>query len=174
MFVVLHQTLLFLQANGVKKQKSLNKLKHLTVALLTNKSGTIVYDYQTSNMGSNSVKNICRHSLQKINKLELKMLNNIDASCHAETGLLKRMFRNLSKNNKKPKLNKYSLIVFRYDSQGNLVNAKPCSVCCPIIKASGIKNIWYSNNGSYEFIDGRSITGEDSSGTRLLKELNNI
>lgn len=121
-------------------------------------------------MGSNSIKNL--PSTINLNKDELKTINNIDASCHAETGLLKKMLRNLAKNNKKPKLNKYSLIVNRYDSQGNLVNAKPCSVCCPVIKISGIKHVWYSNNGKYDYLDGRTIVGEESSGTRLLKELN--
>ena len=120
-------------------------------------------------MGSNSIKNI--PSNLNLSKDEIKTINSIDASCHAETGLLKKMLRNLSKNNKKPKLNKYSLIVNRYDSKGNLVNAKPCSVCCPVIKISGIKHVWYSNNGRYEYADGRTIIGEESSGTRLINDL---
>ena len=122
-------------------------------------------------MGSNSVKCIITHKDNKFNKDEIKIMNSIDASCHAETGLLKRTLRNLSKNNKKPKLNKYSLIVNRYDKSGKLVNAKPCSVCCPVIRLSGIKDVWYSNNGTYEYCDGRTITGEPSSGTRLINEL---
>ena len=122
-------------------------------------------------MGSNSIKTL--PSTIKLNKEDLKIINNINASCHAETGLLRKMLHNLAKNNKKPKLNKYSLVVNRYDSQGNLVNAKPCSVCCPVIKISGIKHVWYSNNGKYDYLDGRTIIGEESSGTRLLKELNN-
>lgn len=123
-------------------------------------------------MGSNSVKCIVSHHGSNVSKCDIKTMSSIDASCHAETGLLKRAFRNFSKNSKKPKLNKYTLVVKRYDKSGNLVNAKPCSVCCPVIRASGIKNVWYSNNGCYEYSDGRTITGEPSSGTRLINELN--
>ena len=121
-------------------------------------------------MGSNSVKSI--KDIKKLNKKELQVVKSMDASCHAETGLLKRIFRNLSKNRKDPKPNKYCLIVQRYDKLGNLANAKPCSVCCPIIKISGIKDIWYSTEEGFKYADGRTIVGEDSSGTRLIAELN--
>ena len=80
-------------------------------------------------MGSNSIKNI--PSNLNLSKDEIKTINSIDASCHAETGLLKKMLRNLSKNNKKPKLNKYSLIVNRYDSKGNpLMQNLACVLSC--------------------------------------------
>ena len=127
-------------------------------------------------MGSNSIKCIpCGKNTDKsqtISKMDMKIMKNMDASCHAETGLLKRLFRNAVKNNKKLKLNKYLLIVIRYDKSGNLVNAKPCSICCPVIRNSGLIHIWYSYKGSFKYADGRIITGEDSSGTRMLNETN--
>ena len=153
---------------GVKKQKSLNKLKHLTVAYLTNKSGTVIYDYQTSNMGSNSIKSI---KYKDVDKKDLKIMKSMDASCHAETGLLKRHFRHFSKNNKKISMNKFCLVIERYNKSGELVNAKPCMVCCAPIRISGIKDVWYSkDDGTHQVVDGRTITGEPSSGSRMIDD----
>jgi hypothetical protein len=40
--------------------------------------------------------------------------------------------------------NKYNLIVIRVNHKGNLVNARPCHNCVDMLKACGIKNIFYS------------------------------
>ena len=120
-------------------------------------------------MGSNSIKSV---KCKEINKKDLKVMTSMDASCHAETGLLKRHFRKLSKNNKKINMGKFCLVVERYDKSGNLVNAKPCMVCCAPIRISGIKDVWYSDDdGGYKLADGRTITGEPSSGTRMISDL---
>ena len=40
--------------------------------------------------------------------------------------------------------NKYNLLVIRVNSQGQLVNARPCHNCTDMLKSCGIKNIYYS------------------------------
>ena len=42
--------------------------------------------------------------------------------------------------------NKYNLIVIRVNHEGNLVNSRPCHNCVDMLKACGIKNIFYSTN----------------------------
>ena len=41
-------------------------------------------------------------------------------------------------------LNKYNLLVIRVNSDGELVNARPCHNCVDMLKSCGIKNIYYS------------------------------
>lgn len=38
----------------------------------------------------------------------------------------------------------YSIMITRFDKQGNPKNAKPCPVCMSAIKASGIKEIMHT------------------------------
>jgi len=42
--------------------------------------------------------------------------------------------------------NKYNLIVIRVNHKGNLVNARPCHNCVDMLRACGIKNIFYSTH----------------------------
>ena len=93
----------------------------------------------------------------------------MDVSCHAETGLLKRLFRNAVKNNK-IKVKQVSLIVIRYDKLG-IYNANRVLYVVLSLEL-GLIHVWYSYKGSFKYADGRCITGEDSSGTRMLNEIN--
>lgn len=42
----------------------------------------------------------------------------------------------------------YTLNVYRYNQQGELVCAKPCPICQEAILAYGIPNVWYSDNNT--------------------------
>ena len=41
-------------------------------------------------------------------------------------------------------LNKYNLLVVRINSEGQMVNSRPCYNCLDMLKSCGIKNIYYS------------------------------
>lgn len=46
-------------------------------------------------------------------------------------------------------VNKYNLLVIRVNSDGNIVNARPCHNCVDMLQSCGIKHVYYStDNGS--------------------------
>ena len=147
----------------MKEQKSLNNLKFLTWAGLIYKGNII--DSATSGYGSNIIKYKCS------NKKDISICNNRGCSGHAERILLDRYLNSLNKNNKRIKTNKYSIIIIRYDANGNYVMAKPCSLCAPVIRMAKIKNVWYSISGGIKYEDSRYLIGEDSSGTKIIKKM---
>ena len=46
----------------------------------------------------------------------------------------------------------HTIKVFRYNSQGLPVNAKPCLICMQAIKEANIKNIEFTTEGGFEYV----------------------
>lgn len=128
-------------------------------------NGKKIVDKAISGFGSNRVKYRC------YTKEEIKRCQQIGVSGHAETTLLKRYLRRMALNNKKIKKNKYTLVVARITTKGDLALAKPCDLCVPIIKMANISHIWYSGDGDWIYSKVSDLKGEPSSGTaRLLNK----
>lgn len=145
------------------RSKSLIEFKYITFAYLLN--GKKVVDKAISGFGSNRVKCRC------FTKDEIKRCQQIGVTGHAETTLLKRYLRKKELNKKKIKKNKYTLVVVRITSKGNLALAKPCNLCVPIIKMANIRHVWYSGDNEWIYTNSRDLKGEPSSGTaRLLSK----
>ena len=126
-------------------------------------NGKKIVDYATSGYGSNRVNHKC------CNTNDVKRCNQIGVSGHAERVLLNRYLKSKKNNKKKVKKNKYTLVVVRLTSKGELALAKPCSLCVPIIKMAKISHIWYSIDGGWKYENSAEIKGIPSSGTiRML------
>ncbi len=67
-------------------------------------------------------------------------------SVHAEVSVIHKLC------NHKHKHSKLTLIVVRYNRQGNLCNSKPCYYCADLMKKIGINKVIYSDN------DGNLVT----------------
>jgi len=46
------------------------------------------------------------------------------------------------------KANKLDMIVIRIDSSGDMVNSRPCHNCLDMMKAVGVRKIFYSHNNN--------------------------
>lgn len=83
----------------------------------------------------------------KIRLIEIKreiIKNRKCISCHAEVNVLQKY-----NPRRGPPLRKTTLIVIRIDTEGNLIQSKPCYHCCETIKQYGIKKIIYSDDDGY-------------------------
>jgi tRNA(Arg) A34 adenosine deaminase TadA len=89
-----------------------------------------------------------------LTQLRKNIINsNCSLSCHAEISALNKYYKNNRKKKyKQIPLNKLTIVVIRIDSNGNLMNSKPCSQCISKIYNSGIKKVIYSTQ------DGTIIT----------------
>lgn len=78
---------------------------------------------------------------------------------HAEENALKRFLH--SKNHDKHKIRRcnYSLLVIRYNYDGELRSSKPCVMCLKKIKEAGIKKVYYSTDEG-DIVCERSCTME--------------
>ena len=67
--------------------------------------------------------------------------------------------------------NKYNLIVIRINPEGKLVNARPCHNCVDMLKACGIKNIFYSTDDGHIICEkvNHIVSINSSSVSRLIE-----
>ena len=65
--------------------------------------------------------------------------------------------------------NKYNLIVIRVNHEGNLVNARPCHNCVDMLRACGIKNIFYSTNEGNIICENHIVSINSSSVSRMIE-----
>lgn len=106
------------------------KKQHAITAIIYDKRGRVLSVGQNSYVKSHTI--MARHA----NKVGLPEKIYLHAEAHS---IIK--CRNLKKA--------YKIAVFRYNSQGLPVNAKPCSICMQIIKEANIKNIeWTTDSES--------------------------
>jgi deoxycytidylate deaminase len=99
-------------------------------------AGIIEYLYDVSKKSDLHTKHAAAIYENKRNIINIASNNSI---FHAEHNVLKKI----------TSIKKLTLIVVRFNSEGRLVNSYPCNECVDILKFSGIKNIWYSNeNGA--------------------------
>lgn len=68
--------------------------------------------------------------------------HNVHAEIHALITLLKTRHGNL------PNFGRLSILVYREDRFGGYALAKPCPACEAMIREVGIKNVYYTGNGS--------------------------
>lgn len=61
---------------------------------------------------------------------------NYEHSVHAEVAAILNLPRNVN-------IRKVKLIIVRKDMK----LSKPCNICANVIKSSGIRNVYYSDNG---------------------------
>lgn len=109
------------------------KKKHAITAIIYDKRGRVLSVGQNSYVKSHTV--MARHA----NKVGLPEKIYL----HAEASSIIKC-RNLKKA--------YKITVFRYNSQGLPVNAKPCPICMQIIKEVNIKKIEWTTEGGFEYV----------------------
>jgi tRNA(Arg) A34 adenosine deaminase TadA len=70
---------------------------------------------------------------------------------HAEISVIKRFYRNnlycspyMNTIKINGKLKKIDLVVIRVNASGKLMNSRPCLYCLQLMKAVGIRNVYYS------------------------------
>ena len=69
-------------------------------------------------------------------------------------------------------LNRYNLLVVRINSEGQMVNARPCYNCLDMLKSCGIKNIYYSTENGIMCEKVNSMVSINSSSvTRYLERV---
>ena len=106
------------------------KKQHAITAIIYDKRGRVLSVGQNSYVKSHTV--MARHA----NKVGLPEKIYLHAEAHS---IIK--CKDLSKA--------HTIRVFRYNSQGLPVNAKPCLICMQIIKEANIKNIeWTTDSES--------------------------
>ena len=109
------------------------KKRHAITAIIYDKRGRVL------SIGQNSYTDSIRLQRKHATKVGLpeKKFN------HAEVVSVAKC-RDLSKA--------HTIKVFRYNSQGLPVNAKPCPICMDIIKEVNIKKIEWTTEGGFEYV----------------------
>ena len=108
-----------------------------------------------------------------------KTLHLYTGTIHAEVGALKELLsfvncrlKNLKNMKPLKKLSKYSIVVLRVNSNGKLLNSKPCYHCLQILKKIGISKIYYSTEDGE--IEVQKIKNMDTDHYSRLKRSNHI
>lgn len=108
------------------------------------------------------------------NNIETIAFNEYDSKYntkHAEQECINK-YKNKIRKYKKDK-KKFNLLVIRLSTQNKLLNSKPCSECCRVLKESGIINkIYYSNEHGYITTE-RINNFESEHKTLLQKKVSN-
>lgn len=109
------------------------KKQHAITAIIYDKRGRVL------SIGQNSYTNSIRLQRKHAMKVGLpeKKFNHAEVVAIAKCKDLRKA---------------HTIRVFRYNSQGLPVNAKPCSICMSCILSTNIKNIEFTTEGGFEYV----------------------